>query len=555
MNKVLKSAAVMGGATFISRIMGLVREQVFAFLFGAGNATDAFNVAFRIPNLLRDLFAEGAMSASLVPTFTRVRAREGDRRAWRIAGLVFRVLAGIVALLAVVGIFFAPQLVSLYASSFKSIPGKMELTVSMTRIMFPFFPLVALAAAFMGILNACGRFFIPAFSSALFNIASVISGASLAILFHLFPELGIHPIQGMAIGVVVGGITQAACQLPSLRKAGYRFPAKITGDRKWYREPALRTMLWMMIPGTVGLAATQVNILVNTILATSQGTGAVSWLNYAFRLMQFPIGIFGVSLAAATLPLVAKQWVDRDVKGVGETLDRSLLHVFAINLPAAAGLAFLSAPIIELIFQYGRFTHNDTEATAAALVCYAAGLAAYSAVKVLVPVFYALGNTKIPVVSSVLSVTINIVLNLLMVTHFGYRGLAIGTSVTAFVNAAFLLIALKLKLDRSGGSFDIARVAGRFAVHACIALAMGSACFATYHYAAPWAPDSFLSGLLGDASVPCMRLARLGMVIVEGGLIVYLLCRVFRIEETLEMYRLFAGKIGRIIFRKRRGIQ
>ncbi len=396
---VLKAAGAMGVATLISRILGLVREQVFAFLFGAGSMTDAYQVAFRIPNLLRDLFAEGAMSASLVPTFTRTREEEGEDRAWRVAGLVFRVLFVLVTALAALGMIFAPQLVALYASAFKQVPGKFELTVRMTREMYPFFPVVALAAAYMGILNACGVFFLPAFASALFNLVSIVVGVICTQIFiHFGADWGVHPIEGMAIGVLFGGMIQAGCQLPSLYRKGYRWIPKRAQDPVWYSDPRLKRMLFMMVPGTVGLAATQVNILVNTVLATSQGPGAVSWLNYAFRLMQFPIGIFGVSIASATLPKVSQQWVRQDIAGVSATLVRSLRTVFAVNLPASAGLAFLGFPIIELIFQYGRFRPDDAKATAWALAMYAIGLTAYSAVKVLVPACYALGNTRVPVI-------------------------------------------------------------------------------------------------------------------------------------------------------------
>src|SRR4051812_41049794 len=249
-----------------SRVLGVVREQVLASLFGAGNATDAYNVAFRIPNLLRDLFAEGAMSASLVPIFTRVRAEEGDARAWRVAGLVFRVLFFTVTALSLAGMLFAPQLVGLYASAYKQIPGKFELTVQMTRIMFPFFPLVALAAAFMGVLNACGVFFLPAFASALFNLTSITVGVIFAqILFHWGHLWGIQPIVGMAMGVVAGGAVQAFCQLPALYEKGYRWQRKTVQDPEWAHDPRLKQMIWMMVPGTIGLAATQINILVNTI--------------------------------------------------------------------------------------------------------------------------------------------------------------------------------------------------------------------------------------------------------------------------------------------------
>lgn len=538
---VLKSASLMGLATFCSRIMGLVREQVFAYLFGASDATDAFNVAFRIPNLLRDLFAEGAMSASLVPTFTRVRALEGDDRAWRVAGLVFRVLTVVVGGLALLGVLFAPQLVGLYASAYREIPGKFELTVRMTRVIFPFFPLVALAAAFMGILNACGVFFMPAFASALFNVGSVLVGGSLSLLFFKYgSEWGVHPIEGMAIGVVAGGMVQALCQVPALYRTGYHWVGKST--LSWYRDPGLRSMLWMMIPGTIGLAATQVNILVNTILATSQGHNAVSWLNYAFRLMQFPIGIFGVSLAAATLPRVSRQWVDRDAQGVAATLSKSLKNVMAINLPASAGLAFLGGPIIQLLFEQGRFTPQDTEATATALAVYALGLTAYSAVKVLVPACYALGNTRIPTFSSLFAVALTIVLNLIMVRRFGFWGLALGTSAAAVVNALFLLWAIQSILRAHSASLGFKSLLRGFFGQLGVALSMGIVCGYSHRFLALWMPESAFMGV---------RIVRVGLVVLEGAIWVLFLGKVLGLHETSEVFDLFWGKVKKKLRPKR----
>lgn len=550
-NSVLKAAGVMGFATLLSRIMGLVREQVFAILFGAGNMTDAYNVAFRIPNLLRDLFAEGAMSASLVPTFTRTRVEEGDRRAWRVAGLVFRVLFFTVSLIALVGILFAPSLVSLYASAFKEIPGKFELTVRMTRIMFPFFPLVALAAAFMGILNACGVFFIPALSSALFNLVSVIVGVIFSqVILYWGGSWGVHPIEGMAVGVVVGGAVQALCQLPMLYRKGYHWPKKLPADPEWMRDPRLKRMLWMMVPGTIGLAATQVNLLVNTILATSQGTGAVSWLNYAFRLMQFPIGIFGVSLASATLPRVSQQWVQKDVEGVSQTLTQSLKSVFAINLPASAGLAFLGYPIIELIFQYGRFYSEDTRATAIALAMYSIGLTAYSAVKVLVPACYALGNTRLPVISSVLAVGVTIVLNLLMIRPFGYLGLALGTSIAAIVNAVFLVRSIKKILQGQNGELLVRPLVRSFLEYLGVSLVMGLLCFASQKLWVIVIPDQFFLASLGKAGLPIARSIRMILLVSEGILVFLLLSKLFHLKEANEVIQLFAGKLKKKLRRR-----
>ncbi|MBU6376168.1 MAG: murein biosynthesis integral membrane protein MurJ [Bdellovibrionales bacterium] len=530
-SKVLKSAAAMGLGTFLSRIMGLVREQAFAFLFGAGNAVDAFNIAFRIPNLLRDLFAEGAMSAALVPTFTRAHDTQGPGQAWALAFRVFKVLFLSVSALSIVGILFADRLVGWYASAFRSVPGKFELAVTLTQVMFPFFPLVALAAAFMAVLNARGVFFVPAFASALFNIFSVILGVSFT---WLCTKLGYEPILGMAVGVVAGGFVQAICQWPELvrkraQELGSRPPRVDRGPL--FQDRDFRNMMLLMVPGTMGLAATQVNILVNSVLATSSGPGAVSWLAYAFRLMQFPIGVFGVSLAQATLPRVSAQWVSRDYSAAFQTLERSLIQTFAVNLPAAAGLAFLSEPIIALIFQHGRFTAEDTHQTAMALAAYSVGLAAYSAVKVLVPTFYAFGNTRIPVISSVLSVALTLAFNLMSVKALGFWGLALGTSLAAYGNLLFLLFAAR-RIGRTHlVDWSLGRVFYRFLVHSGLALAMGGAC---------WWTSGKIQGVFGEGVLG--RAAVVGLLVTQGMAVVLGLARVFRVQETEEMLDLLQSR-------------
>lgn len=549
---VLRSAGVMGIATFLSRIMGLVREQVFAYLFGAGNATDAFQVAFRIPNLLRDLFAEGAMSASLVPTFTEARTREGDRRAWRVAGLVFRVLFIVVTLIATVGMFTAPWLVDLYAGAFHQVPGKFELTVLMTRILFVFFPFVALAAAFMGILNACGVFFMPAFSSALFNISSVIVGVAVVAWMGAGAPWaeGLQPIIGMAVGVVAGGLVQAACQLPALYRQGYRWVRAESGAPSWRHDPYLRKMLWLMVPGTVGLGATQLGVLINTILATSQGPGAVSWLSYAFRLMQFPIGIFGVSLAAATLPQVSKLWIQKDSQGVADALSSSLRNVMAVNLPASAGLAFLGVPIIELIYQYGRFYSEDTRATAWALAMYAVGLTAYSAVKVLVPACYAMGRTRVAVQSSVLSVATTLILNVLLVGPLGYQGLALGVSLAAIVNASYLLLSVSSGLKDSGAQWDWRGLGMGLLKHSVAALFMGIGCALTYRGLDALIPESPFIIDWGRAALPVVRLLKVSVVVGEGIFLLFILAKILRLRETLEIANWFWNRLRRKLQRQ-----
>lgn len=539
-NNIARSAGAMGAATLISRVMGLIREQVFAVLFGAGHAMDAYNIAFRIPNLLRDLFAEGAMSAALVPTFLKVRTEEGDRRGWRIAGLSFRALFVIVSILTLIGALFAPQLVSLYAGSFKSIPGKFELTVSLTRIMFPFFPLVALAAAFMAVLNACGVFFLPAFASALFNVGSVASGV---IASFWLKRYGFHPIEGMAMGVLVGGFIQAFCQLPSLYRQGYRFPKLEATDLPWHREPALRQILMMVLPGTIGLAATQINILVNSILATGEGEGAVSWLNYAFRLMQFPIGVFGVSLAAATLPEVSKLWHASDFQNVERTLQRSLRQVFALNLPASAGLGFLAVPIIELIFEYGAFSREDTWATAQALAAYSIGLTSYSAVKVLVPTCYAMGYARVAVISSVLSVAVNLLFCFFLVKWFGFWGLALGTSLAAGVNMCFLLGVVSRLLATRGVRFRWGDFFKSLCLHTGIAAIMGILCLVSWIFIERGL-DRFLD--LNQLSVSfriLIRGAKALILILEGVVCVAILGNWLRIREVQQVIEWIRRKI------------
>lgn len=529
----LRAAGSMSVAIFLSRVLGLVREQVFAVLFGAGNATDAFNIAFRIPNLLRNLFAEGAMSASLVPTFTRARIEEGDERAWRVAGLVFRVLAAFVGILAAFGVFFAADLVNSYASAFHSVPGKFELTVRLTRLMFPFFPLVALAAAFMGILNACGSFFLPALSSALFNFSSIAIGIICAKLIAQGHDLGfgLQPIEGMAIGVLFGGAIQAFCQLPQLYRHGYRFPRG--SHPAWYRDPALRRMLALMVPGVVGLAATQISVLINTILATSQGPGAVSWLNYAFRLMQFPIGVFGVSLATATLPVVSGLWVKKDIQGVQDTLTQGLRHIFAINLPASAGLICLGYPIIEMLFQYGKFQASDTQATAMALVMYSLGLTAYSVVKLLVPACYALGNARVPVVASLITIGITLLFNLLLVRSFGYWGLALATSIGAVVNGLILIAAIRRWIRRAGGAWAMDGLGRSFLANFVVSVLMAVCVHFSYAVLKQWIP--------GESAG--IRLFRVALMVIEGGGCVVIFALGLGVSEVADVLEFVKKKL------------
>ncbi len=440
---IARYAGVTGVATLISRALGLVRDQVLAALFGAGNDMDAFVVAFRIPNLVRDLFAEGAMSAAFVPTFTRELTQRSKRDAWRLGNNVLNALLVATGVFVVAGIAFARPLVDLYAGDFASVPGKLELTVRLTRVMLPFLTMVAVAAAAMGMLNSLHHYFVPALSPAMFNVATIVG---VFLLVPLMPRLGLPPIMAVAFAALAGGIGQIAIQWPALRREGFRYERLFDP-----RDPGLRRVLILMGPGTIGLAATQVNIFVNTLLATSQGTGAASWLAYAFRLMYLPIGLFGVSIGTAVLPEVSRRATAGDTAGIRNTLSRGLAMMLMLNVPATVGLMVLATPIVQLLFERGHFLPADTAATAAALRLYAVGLIGYSAVRIASPTFYAIGESRTPALVSVSAIAVNLVASLALVRAIGFQGLALGTSIAAIVNAALLMWLLRRRLGGTDG--------------------------------------------------------------------------------------------------------
>src|SRR5262245_12540801 len=463
-----------------SRVLGLVRDQVLASMFGAGNAMDAFNVAFRIPNLVRDLFAEGAMSAAFVPTFTRHLTTDGRESAWRLGNNVINALIVITGVLVLLGMVFANPIVTAFAADYASVPGKLSLTLLLTRIMLPFLTFVAVAAAVMGMLNSLHQFFIPALSPAMFNVATIVCAIALV---PMMPLWGLPPIAAIAIGTLIGGAAQLALQWPLLRREGFRYRPSLD-----WSDPGLRRVLVLMGPGTVGLAATQVNVFVNTVLATGQGTGAVSWLNYAFRLMYLPIGLFGISIATATLPAVSRHAALDEDHHVRRTVADGLSLMMMLNVPATAGLLVLAVPIVRVIFERAAFTPADTAATAAALQFYAIGLVGYSVMRIASPVFYALGENRTPVKVSIATVVVNAVLNVILVRLIGYRGLALGTSIAALFNAALLTVLLSRRL----GGLEERRVARSFGRIALASTAMAIAVAAVDAATITWLPGGSL---------------------------------------------------------------
>lgn len=478
----LRSAGSISIATAMSRVLGLARDQVQSYYFGAGFATDAFLAAFRIPNLLRDLFAEGALSSAFVPTFTAVKELESPEAAWRLTNRLFTLLLVILGTVGVAIMLFAPSIMGVYAAGFT--PEKLDLAVAMTRILSPFLLAVAVAAVAMGVLNTYGRFFIPALAPASLNVAAIVA---VIVLSPIIARWGWHPGLSLAIGAMAGGILQFGVQIPPLRALGFRFKLD------WApRDPGLVRIARLMLPATIGQAATQVNFLVDTWLASRYGNGPITWLSLAFRLIQLPIGLFGVALGMANLARVSRDAARGDREALLANLAAALRAAALLALPATAGLIALRDPIIRALFRHGRFDDASATATAAALLCYSVGLYAYAVTKIQVPTFYALGDTRIPVIASTSAVLAKLAANAAFafgLPAFGinpFLGLALSTSIAAWTNFAILGFGLK----RRAGS-----IAGHGVVRTTLSMAvlagvMGLASAGTYAAAAHVLPGS-----------------------------------------------------------------
>jgi putative peptidoglycan lipid II flippase len=482
--KIAKSAGAVSAAVMCSRLLGLVREQVFATLFGAGFAYDSFVVAFRIPNLLRDLFGEGALSSAFVTVFSDYDTTKGKRATWELANNVLVFIGILLSLITLLGIYFSQAILLTLAPDFAQVADKMELTQKLTIIMFPFLIFISLSAVVMGILNTKGRFFVPAMASSFFNLGSILGGVALAVIL---PGFGQPAIVGMAVGTLIGGLLQLLMQLPTLFRTGFSFRLHLD-----LQDPGLRRILLLMVPAIIGLSATQINIFINTNFAASCAEGSVSWLNYAFRLVQFPIGVFGVALSIATLPVIAKYAAAKNMAKLKESYTSSLTMVFCLTIPATVGLIVLAEPIIRLIFQHGAFTASDTIKTAEALSFYTIGLFAYAAVKIMVPVFYAINNTRYPVIGSFLTVGANIIVILLTIDHFQHKAIALSTSCTMLFNFLFLSIILYRKLN----GYSLTYLFTGLAKVAAAAILMGCYIIGVQHWLGTWPGTGFFQELI-----------------------------------------------------------
>ena len=431
-HRLIRTAGLLSAATMLSRLLGLIREQLFAALLGASMFADAFIVAFRIPNLLRDLFAEGALSQAFVPTFKGSLKRGGTQAAYLLGNRVAGTLLSVIAILTIVAAAGAPEIVQSMAGEFSETAGKFDLTVLLTRIMLPFLAMVSLAAVAMGMLNAQDRYATPALAPAIFNVVCIAIGL---VLWGLGLD-GRKVAIGWAIGTLLGGAAQLFIQVPTLWKQGWR---PRLGLDLMLRDPDVRHVAALMVPAVAGLAAVQVNVFVNTIFAT-QEAGAAAWLNYAFRFLQLPIGVFGVAIATVSTTRYADAAADGNRARMAVQLSEGLRLVAFLTVPATVGLVVLGEPIIQLIYQHGRFGSSDTRATVAALDLYSLGLVAYAAVKVLAPSFYAVGLSRLPMLASVGAVAGNLVINIFLHPIYGYKVLALGTAIAATLNFGILYV-------------------------------------------------------------------------------------------------------------------
>lgn len=439
----LAAASVVSGGTFVSRVLGYVRDMLIAHRFGGGLHADAFFVAFRIPNMARELLGEGALSAAFIPVFTETLTKQGRPSAFRMAARAFWAMALILCVVCLIGIWVAPGLVRLIAPGFGAEPEKLHLTVALTRMMFPYLFFIGLTALMMGILNSLGHFAAPALSPALLNIAMILS------LLFLGPHLG-EPIFALAYGVLGGGVLQLCSQLPPAARRGVALTP--TGG---VRDPALARIGRLMAPGVAGLAITQLNVFITTLLASFLVEGSVSYLYYAFRLVHLPIGLIGVAVATAIFPAMAAA-AQQSPGELKKTLVFALRLTLFLTIPALLGLVIFRHTIIHLLFERGAFTRVTTMATAQVLLGYSLGLCFFVANRVLVPAFHAFQDTATPVKAGAAAVASNILFSLLLMGPLGAAGLAVATSLASMVNAALLIFLLRRHLG-SISDQDLAR--------------------------------------------------------------------------------------------------
>jgi len=480
--RLTKAAGVVGSATLLSRIFGYIRDMVIAAFFGAGFYSDAFIAAFRIPNLVRRLFGEGSLSISFVPIFTQYLTDKGKDEAFQMARSAIKLLSVLLVVITVSGIVLSPWIVRIFAPGFSESPEKFALTVVLTRIMFPYIFFICLVALSMGILNVLGHFSAPALAPVLLNIAMIFS----VFVISIFSTDSASRVHGLAFGVVIGGFLQLALQVPFLIKKRFFFWQKA---RMWH--PGLKRIIALFFPAIFGSAVYQINTLVITLLASIQSEGSISYLYYADRLVQFPLGIFAIAAATALLPSISRQVAKKDLQSVRDSFAYTLKLVFFLSIPAMVGLIVLRQPIVALLFERGAFGSEATRLTASAVLYYSIGLWAVSGARIVVFTFYALKDTKTPVYTAVISIIANILLGVILMESMGHAGLALALSLASMLHFGLLMRALNRKL----GPLKLSGIAESVCKNVICSVIMGITVWIVALYIIPSGTES-LSGLI-----------------------------------------------------------
>jgi putative peptidoglycan lipid II flippase len=518
---VSRAAGTVGFYTLLSRILGLVRDMVLAYFFGSKMAADAFFVAFRIPNLLRRFFAEGSLTIAFIPVFTETLTRKSKQDAFELARAVLTLLSLVLVVVTILGVLLSPWIVRIQAYGFGASGAKYELTVLLTRITFPYIFLVSLVAFFMGVLNSLRHFAAPAAAPILLNVG-IIAGA-----MWISPRLS-EPIVGVAIGVIIGGILQVLLQIPWILQKGFSLrPLWMPG------HPAVKRIGLLMVPAIFGSAIYQVNQFIGTLLASFLTQGSISWLYYADRIVEFPLGVFAIAISTAALPSLAKQVAGKDLSEFRETLGHSLRLVFFITTPATVGMIILRVPIIEVFFQRGAFDHLTTLMTAQALLFYSLGLWAFSASRVMLSAFYAFQDTKTPVQVATITMIANVLLSLLLMGPLRHGGLALALSLSSTVQLLLLIFILRAR----GDLLDLKSMVSSAGKSLAASAVMGIVLYdLNRRWLAAGEPVIFWSHALALTGVICVGVA-----------VYFLMARIFRCREissVLDMVKPIFRKAG-----------
>ncbi len=456
--KLIKSTGTIGFAISTSRILGFIRDIIFARWFGTNIFAQAFVVAYRIPNMLRDMVGEGATDAAIVPVLSEYHHTKTKEEFWQASRVILSLMVVILLVLTVLGVVFAPLIIRILAPGFLKDPEKFKITVMITRLVFPYIFFLGIVAYSKGVLNSLHYFLTPAFASVVLNICIILS------MLFLCPIFG---IKGVVFGVLLGGVIQALMQFPPLYKRGFRL-----GFSFHPTHPVAKRIGKLLMPRALGTAVYQLSVLVDTILASLAwivGVGGVAALYYSNRLIQLPLAVFGISLATAALPKMSREVALNDTVQFKKTISFSLKTVFKVMIPAAVGLMILAKPIISVLFQRGAFTAYSTSITVNALFFYAFGLMGYAGIKILVSAFYSMGDTRTPVKTAAFSLGINVVLNLILMWPLKIGGLALATSIAATTNMVILYFLLNKKIGDIGTS-EILKALGKTV---CATIIMG----------------------------------------------------------------------------------